>query len=144
MKKEFRVIENNYYHFVNVNPKGKFCGDCVIRAISLACNQSWETTVKELTELGIKKGYVAIDEHIYPAYLERKGFLAMKEPRDLNNKKISVREFIDARTPIGVPIRTIVMNVGSHHVSTIIDNKVNDTWDCSKNTMHRYWVKVFD
>ena len=135
------MIDNKYYHFINVNPKGKFVGDCVIRAIALACGQSWETTIREMTELGIKHGYEVNDQKLYPKYLELKGFKEMKEPRTSNNTKITVRDFIDDRD--GFAINTIVMNVGSHHVSCIKDNKVNDTWDCSRNTMHKYWVKLF-
>ena len=140
MNKDLRMIETKYYIYVNVNPKNKYCGDCVIRAISRALNQSWETTVRELTELGIKKGYVAIDKHIYPKYLESKGFRQMKEPRDWQNKKISIKEFIDMHE--GQSLKVIVANAGSHHLTCIKGNKVNDTWDCSKSTMHKYWVKV--
>ena len=140
MKKEIRQIENPYYKFINVNPKGKFVGDCVIRAIALACGISWETCVREMTELGIKLGYELNDVKCYPKYLEKKGFHLMKEPRDAFNKKITVREFINDRK--GYQMRTIVANVGSHHVTCIKDNKVHDTWDCSKNTMHKYWVKL--
>ena len=38
-------------------------------------------------------------------------------------------------------LTVIVANVGSHHVTCIKDGKVQDIWDCSRNTMHKYWYK---
>lgn len=141
MNKQQRMIGNDYYEFVNVNPKGKLKGDCVIRAIALACGQSWEQTIRELTELGIKKGLVCNDVTLYPKYLESKGFKEMNEPRDVCNRKMSVREFINEEQLDDNQLTAIVMNVGSHHVSCIMHGKVNDIWDCSRNTMHKYWYK---
>ena len=46
------------FRFYNANPKNRIGGDCVIRAICTALNQSWEQTVREMTELGIKEGRV--------------------------------------------------------------------------------------
>ena len=129
-----------FYEYENVNPKGKFGGDCVIRAIANALDQSWETTVRELTELGIKKGFLCNDKHLYPQYLESKGFKQMKEPRDVNNRKLTVKEFIKQRE--GFPMRTIVANVGSQHVTCIKDSRVRDIWNCSVKIMHAYWVKI--
>lgn len=38
----------------NANPKNRKTGDCVIRAIARATNQSWETVYAALCELGAK------------------------------------------------------------------------------------------
>ena len=135
MNKQQRMIGNDYYEYVNVNPKRKIGGDCVIRAIANATNQSWEQTIREMTELGIKMGFVLNDHHVYEKYLLLKGFTPASEPRDVCNRKITAREFIDE----GVKNAIIVMNIGSHHVSCIKNGKVNDIWDCSRNTMHKYW-----
>lgn len=141
MNKQLRMKNTEFYEYTNVNPKDKFGGDCVIRAIADALDQSWETTVRELTELGIKKGFLCNDNHLYPKYLESKGFRAMSEPRDVNNRKLSVKDFLIQRE--GYPMRTIVANVGSHHVTCIKGGKVHDIWNSSNETMHKYWVKIF-
>ena len=138
MNKQQRMINTEYYEYTNVNPKNKFGGDCVVRAIANATNQTWEQTVREMTELGIKLGFVLNDHHVYEKYLLLKGFVQAKEPRDVYNQKITVVEFIRKYKENNV----IVMNVGSHHVSCIKNGKVNDIWDCSKETMHKYWYKV--
>ena len=140
MDKKQRMIGNEYYEYINVNPKGKIGGDCVIRAIANATNQSWEQTIREMTELGIKLGFVLNDHHVYEKYLLLKGFVQVKEPRDVCNRKITVREFMKEEEIYKDNQKSvIVMNVGSHHVSCIKNGKVNDIWDCSRNTMHKYW-----
>lgn len=138
MKKEFRVVGTDYYEYVNVNPKGKHCGDCVIRAVAHATDQSWADVMRDLTELGIKKGYVAIDKNIYPKYLEAKGFIQMPEPRDVNNRKMTIMDWINQEQ---IHKGTYVINAGSHHVTVVKDGKVNDIWNCSGSTMHKYWYK---
>ena len=138
MKKEQRMQSTAYYEYVNVNPKNKFCGDCVIRAIAHTLNQSWEQTIRELTELGIKKGLVCNDTNLYPKYLESKGFVQCKEPRDCCNRKMSIKDWIDEEQ---ITRGRFVVNVGSHHVTAVIDGKVHDIWNCSYNTMHKYWYK---
>ena len=141
MDKQLRMHGNAYYEFINLNPKGKFVGDCVIRAIALACGQTWEQTIREMTELGIKKGYELNDKKFIPIYLKAKGFTKMTEPRNYDNKKITVREWLCSRDYHLWHSYKIVANVGSCHVSCIIEGKVHDTWDCSKHTMHTWWVK---
>ena len=140
MKKSLRIIDTMWYRYVNVNPKGKHGADCVIRAIALACDQSWEQTVRELTELGIKKGLLLNDRKLYPSYLKMKGFRQMSEPRKRDNAKMSVQEWLEYDGSEWNMFK-IVANVGSHHVTAIVGNRVNDIWNCSSNTMHKWWVK---
>jgi len=40
----------------NPNPQNKNIGDCVIRAVSKALDQSWEKSYRDLSDLGIKIG----------------------------------------------------------------------------------------
>lgn len=141
MKKSLQIKDTAYYHYVNVNPKDRFVDDCVIRAIALVCNQSWEQTVRELTELGIKKGDVCNGRKLFPLYLKEKGFTQMSEPRNYDNTKMSIKEWLSSRDGWLWHSYKIVVSVGSHHISAIIDNKVNDIWDCSGDTMHKWWVK---
>lgn len=140
MNREQRMKCTEFYEYENVNPKNKFGGDCVIRAIAKATGQSWETTIREMTDLGIKMGFVLNDDHVFAKYLESKGFRKMNEPRDVCNRKLSVKDWLIQHE--GCKIKPIVVVVGSHHVTCIIDNKVHDIWNCSNNTMHRYWIKV--
>ena len=142
MNRAKRMINTDYYEFINVNPKNKFGGDCVIRAIAHATGQSWEQTIRELTELGIKMGFVCNDDHVYSKYLLQKGFVQCKEPRDVCNRKMTIKEWIDEeQLSEGNQIGVFVVHAGSHHITSIINGKVHDTWNCSTKTMHKYWWK---
>lgn len=46
--------DTKYFHYYNSNPKGIRAGDCAIRALSLALNQTWEDTLQELTQVALK------------------------------------------------------------------------------------------
>lgn len=142
MNKDIRKVNTSYYTYINLNPKDKYVSDCVVRAIALATNQSWKQTVMELTELGVKKGLVLNDKTLYPKYLESKGFVLRKEPRDYNNKKMSVKEWLISKKISPENHKSVIVaNVGSHHVTCIINGTVHDTWNSSNQTMHKYWEK---
>lgn len=128
--------ETSTFHFHNANPKGKNANDCVARAISVALSQSWEDTIREMTELGIELGFAFNEDKLVSKFLRNKGFEEFKEPRDIKNKKITINQFINKH---GNDEGIIVAKVGSHHISLIIDGVVWDTWDCSKKIIHTYW-----
>lgn len=136
-----RQIETDYYKFVNVNPHNKITSDCVVRAIARATEQDWCKVYDDLVEIGRKYGYMPNEETCYNKYLTKLGWVKMKEPRNVFNKKYMVKDWLDeTMMNEGVPDR-IVATVGSHHLSCIYDGRVNDIWDCSRQTMHSYWVK---
>lgn len=136
MKRTTRMINNKYYEYINLNPKDKYTGDCVIRAVALILNQSWEQTMREMLEVSVETGYMINCPECEEEYLKVKGFVKCKEPRKIDNTKLSVREFID-----WCIADNIIAKVGSHHLTAIKNGKVHDTWDCSKNTMHTYFKK---
>ena len=137
MTREQKYPDTAYFKYHNENYKNKLAGDCVVRAISLATGKGWVQTIRELTELGIKNGYVLNDKKNYEKYLLDNGFVQCNEPRDFRNQKLSVIEFIDS---IDFKYKSIVANVGSHHIVCIKDNQVYDIWNSSKQTMHKYFV----
>lgn len=131
----YKYQNNEFFTFYNANDKGKNASDCVARAISVALSQSWETTIREMTELGIVIGRTFNEDKTIDLYLVTKGLTRYKEPRKANGKKMSVREFIRSN-----PGFVGIAKVGSHHVTLIYEGKVIDTWDSSLQTMHSYWV----
>ena len=62
------------YEFVNVNPCKKRLGDCVVRAISLALNQSWYRTAIDLCIEGLIQCDMQDSNSVWRAYLQSKGF----------------------------------------------------------------------
>ena len=132
--------ETSTFHFHNANPKGKNASDCVYRAISVALNQTYEQTVREMCECCLKIGYSPNETKTIKKYLESKGWVAFKEPRDPNNKKISLKRFLVHLKPNDV----VIALVGSHHCTLVKEQKVWDTWDCTEKLVHSYWKRSID
>ena len=57
----------------NPNPLGKQTGDCVIRAISVATNQSWRQTYRDLCSLGERQADLPNSNAVWGMYLRDKG-----------------------------------------------------------------------
>ena len=63
------------YSYFNNNPiKNNRVGDCVIRALSKALNQSWEDTYIDLSIQGYLMGDLLSSNAVWNAYLKSKGF----------------------------------------------------------------------
>ena len=135
MKPTYRQSTKDF-SFYNRNPKNKLlASDCVARAISIATGLSWCQVIREITELGITLGSVFNDKKVYEAWLHKKGWVKMKQPRKLNNTKYTLTEFMK-KQPKG---RFLVKL--AHHLTFVEDGKVYDTWNCTKKTVGNYWVQ---
>ena len=62
------------YVFLNLNPLGLRHGDCVVRAIAKALDQTWEKTYVELCVEGFNFGDMPNSNAVWGAYLQSKGF----------------------------------------------------------------------
>lgn len=133
----YKNVETPFFHFHNANPKGRNASDCVYRAISVALDLPYEDVMRDMTEFALEKGYAPDEDKLIRLYMESKGWVTCKEPRNHENKKITVERFIK----IIAPKETLVVKAGSHHITLIKEGKVWDTWDSSKQTMHSYWRK---
>lgn len=120
----------------NANPKGKKAGDCVIRAISKALNQSWEKTYSDLCELGLKQCMMPNDKRVFEKYLKLKGWVKCSEPRTWDNHK----QMICQAVPF-IKDKKLIIYAGSLHVTYVDNQTLYDTWDCRMKTMHTYWRK---
>lgn len=123
------------YVFWNVNPKGKYKGDCVPRAISTACKISWEEATRQLTEVAITLACTFNEKEAYDTWLTQQGWTKQKQPRKSNNKKYTVEEFCSLN-----PKGTYVVGV-ANHLTVVEDGYVLDTWNCSYKTVGNYWSK---
>lgn len=137
MTREQKFPNTEYFTFHNANPRNKFTSDCVIRAISTGTGKTYEETLNALVKYQIKTGYMLNDEKCYSKYLEDLGFRKCSEPRKIDNTKYEVREFIKNR----YNKLNCIAHVGTHHIVAIVNSKVLDTWNSSKETMHVYWIR---
>lgn len=128
------------FHYFNANPKNKRGGDCTARAISTALNQSWEDTIREMTEFGIKIGYVFNDKRTIEGYLKSKGWVKQKQPRRNDNTRYTGSEFCKMRKSKNIK-DDVIAYIGRGHIVCIKDNKIQDIWNSSKNCIGNYFIK---
>lgn len=120
----------------NANPKNKKTGDCVIRAICTALNESWVDTYKGMLDVAIETGQAISYKDNYVEYLKRKGYDIQKQPKKSSGKKYTIEEFADK---LARPNKTYILNV-ANHVTVVINKSLYDIWDCRRKTVGNYWV----
>lgn len=112
------------YKYLNENPKQNRVGDCVIRAISTALNQSWEETYIDLCLQGYLMSDLPSSNAVWNAYLKNKGYTREFIKNDCP-ECYSISDFAK-EYPIGV----YIIGTGTHAVA-VIDGDILDNWDCS-------------
>jgi len=121
------------YEYFNNNPSDKLVGDCVVRAVSLATNESWDKTYIALSLLGFLMKDVFSSNSVWGAYLMQNGF-----DRDAVSSYCpecyTIADFASEH-PKGV----YVLATGTH-VVTVIDGIYLDTWD-SGSEIPQYFFK---
>lgn len=108
------------YKYYNANPLGRIVNDCTVRAISLATDQSWDTTYKELSEFARKQGITFSEIEFINEYLADK-----YEHYCLAKGIVTLEDFLDLK----LPGRWLVTMSG--HITCVIDGICYDTFDPS-------------
>ena len=109
-----------------------FKDDCVIRSISAVLRVDYCEVFDDLMWLGLE--IVAYPNHdkVWVTYLEFKGYVKNKPPRDANGKMIKLRDW-DFKG------RAVVINSG--HLTAVDGGTVIDSWDCRYRPVNSYWAK---
>lgn len=121
----------------NENPQGKQVGDCVIRAVSKALNQSWEETYIDLALQGLLMGDMPSANAVWGAYLKSKGFERSVIPNTCPDC-YTVKDFCNDNQD-GV----YILGIGTHTV-TVIDGDFYDSWNSGNETPLYYWKRKED
>lgn len=123
----------------NVNPKGWKCGDCVVRALTKLSGQDWNTTFRQLCEIGDKKCRMPNDEKVFIKWLQDNGYVEYK-PYRVNGNQVDVKTLIlyldEKYKHYKVAIST------RKHLTCAIDGTVYDSWDVSRQRAGYYWLKI--
>ena len=119
----------------NPNPHNKNVGDCVIRAVSKALNQSWERSYSDLCSIGQRMKDMPNANHVWGSYLKQHGFRRNVIP-DTCPDCYTVRDFC-ADHPVG----TYVLSTGDHVIAVRNGNHF-DTWDSSDEVPQFYWRRI--
>ena len=116
----------------NPNPLGKETGDCVIRAIAIATDQSWRETDRDLCRLGEIQGDLPNSNAVWGSYLRGKGARQFLLPESCPDC-ITVQAFAE-RYPDGV----YVIGTGTHAVA-VISGDWYDSWNSASATPTVFW-----
>ena len=118
----------------NANPDGKRVGDCTVRAISKATDQEWEAAYSALAVEGFLLYDMPSANHVWGAYLRRKGFRRNIIPETCPDC-YTVEDFC-RDNPKGVYILAL-----PSHVIAVIDGDYYDTWDSGAEVPIYYWER---
>ena len=115
------------YRYYNCNPLNRQVNDCVVRAISLAENKSWNEVFAELSELAAKQCILIDDTNFVDWYLTENYNTYCYI---CNKQHLTIKEFLKLY-PKGKYLITV-----KNHITCAIDGCIYDTWDC---TSKRIW-----
>lgn len=117
----------------NPNPKNARVGDCVIRAIAIATNSTWEHVYSELAAYGFVMCDMPSSNAVWGQYLKdlgyRRGVIDDNCPEDCYTIQQFCRD-----NPSGI----FILGTGTH-VVTVIDGSYYDTWDSGREVQIFYW-----
>lgn len=148
MKRQEKYPDTEYFIWHNQNPHNRFTTDCVIRAISTATKIPYNQVVMEMAEMQCKTGFDMSENTLINRYLKSKGWVKNRQPRKDDGTKYTGKEFcaalwrskFDDVIPIGSD-RSIIANIGGHHIVAIINWQVWDTWDSTGGCIGNFWTR---
>jgi hypothetical protein len=118
----------------NPNPCGRLVNDCAVRAIAKALGLTWEKAYVLLTTFGYDMCDMPSANSVWGAVLRENGFSAKAVP-DKCPHCYTAEDFCKEW-----PKGTFVLGFGNH-VATIVDGKLYDAWDSSKEIVLYAWYR---
>lgn len=117
----------------NPNPVNNLVGDCVIRAIAILTEQTWDCIFLDLCVFAYSMYDMPSSNAVWSAYLIKHGYKRYVIPNFCPDC-YSVRQFCR-----DYPTGKFLLATGSH-VVTVIDGDYYDTWD-SGDEMPIYYFR---
>ena len=121
------------YIYYNPNPFKLSVGDCTIRAISCALDQSWKETYMGLVNQGYHMYDMPSANRVWGQYLKNNGFKKYQLP-DTCPECYTIRDFC-----YDFPYGTYVVGTGEH-VVCVYNGNYYDSWD-SGNEIPIYYFE---
>lgn len=118
----------------NPNPNGILVGDCVIRAIAIATEDSWERVYVELAVKGFDMCDMPSSNSVWGSLLRTKGFNRYVIPNTCPDC-YTVKDFCNDH-----PNGTYILGTGTHAVA-VWNGDYYDTWDSGNEVPTFYWKK---
>lgn len=117
----------------NPNPEQKNVPDCVIRAICIALNKTWDEVFFELSMMAWCDCSITSDDHVWGHYLWRLGFIPFVLP-------VTCPECITIQEFARIFNHGIYIIGTGHHAVAVIDGNYYDTWDSGNEVPQFFWV----
>ena len=122
------------YIFCNPNPIGNLTGDCVIRAICIAENKSWDEIFLDLMAKCFELKDMPSDNNVWNKYLQSIGYTRHIIP-DTCPDCYTISDFTNDH-----PKGTYILGTGTH-VACVKDGNHYDTWDSAQKIPIYYWER---
>lgn len=117
------------YKFYNANAVGNFVDDCVIRAISVAENNTWDYTYNKLSDMAQAQGRMIDDAVFVRNYLD-------KHYKRLPKMNVSVGELAGM-----YPDMILLITMKGHITCSMPPNgTIIDSFDCRNRRVEDAWV----
>jgi len=120
------------FRYYNANPQNLKVGDCVIRAISEAFDQSWEKIYIDLCLKGFEMADMPSSNRVWMEYLKENGWRRHIIP-DTCPECYTVRDFCGEHFK-----GTYILGSGTHLIC-VKDSDWLDTWDSGEEYVVYYW-----
>lgn len=120
------------YIHVNPNPNGVYVEDCVVRAICIATDRSWDDVYLNICIQGFLMKNMPSVNNVWGTYLKSIGFVPYALPTNCPNC-YTIRDFC-AQNRSG----TYILVTGSHVVA-VIDGNYCDAWDSGDEMPNSVW-----
>ena len=121
----------------NPNPMGKYVGDCTVRAVAKATNQSWQDAYSGMVLQGFFMADMPSANSVTTAYLRKKGFRRRTIP-DTCPECYTLNDFCEDH-PKGMFIVGL-----DKHVVAVNDGDFFDSWDSGNETPLYYYERNED
>lgn len=126
--------ENVSFIFCNPNPDRILVGDCVIRAVSIALDQDWETSYIGIALKGLEMHDMPSSNDVWREYLKQQGFTCSLIPNTCPSC-YTINDFCKDNAE-----GRYILGTGSHAVA-VIDGNYYDIWDSGNEVPIYYFAR---
>ena len=123
----------SYIHY-NPNPSGKVVGDCVVRALTILFNDSWNDVYADITMQGAFMHDMPSSDAVWGEYLRQNGYTKHVLPNTCPNC-YTIYDFTR-----DFPKGTYLVATGTHVVA-VVDGNFYDTSNSGNEMIIYYWRK---
>jgi|TARA_R100000808_G_C2029927_1_gene74226 hypothetical protein len=127
---EFEKSHGGRERYFSVKYKKDLTDDCAVRAIAHGTGIDYIVVYKALFELAMANGWMPNDTKTIEAYLKELGWEKHSPMRDVNGKKIRLKDY---------PLDGRYLVYTTNHITCIDRGVLRDTYDCRAWCGNSYW-----